>query len=164
MVFAHLLIISPRMKITSGGKHLEIKYLNFVVFQVLCPKFRRDKSKDIIIGPKMAKRQAIYRILLWNHHNGVITGAMASQVTSLKIVYSTVCSGADQRKYQNSASLAFVRGIPQWQVNSRHKRPVTRKMFPFDNVLMIYYIAIWFILLGVNLAYSLQRLVWRQCL
>ena len=43
---------------------------------------------------------------------------MASQIISLKIVYSTVYSGADQRKYQNSASLAFVRGIHRWPVNS----------------------------------------------
>ena len=35
---------------------------------------------------------------------------MASQITSLTIVYSTIYSGADQRKHQSSASLAFVRG------------------------------------------------------
>ena len=38
-------------------------------------------------------------------------GAMANKITSLTIVYSTVCSGADQRKHQSSASMAFVRGI-----------------------------------------------------
>ena len=37
-------------------------------------------------------------------------GAMASQITSLTIVFSTVYSGADQSKHQNSASLAFVTG------------------------------------------------------
>ena len=63
-------------------------------------------------------------------------GAMTSQKTSLTIVYSIVCSGADQRKYQSSASLAFVRGIHRWPVNSPHKGPVTRKMFPFDDVIM----------------------------
>ena len=57
--------------------------------------------------------------------------AMASQITSLAIVYSTVYSGADQRKHQSSASLAFVRGIHRWPVNFPHKGPVTRKMFPF---------------------------------
>ena len=36
-------------------------------------------------------------------------GAIASQITSLTIVYSTVYSDADQRKHQISASLAFVR-------------------------------------------------------
>ena len=62
--------------------------------------------------------------------------AMASQITSLTIVYSTVYSGVDQRKHQSSASLAFVRGIHRWPVNSLHKSPVTRKMFPFDDVIM----------------------------
>ena len=57
-----------------------------------------------------------------------------TQITSLTIVYSTVYSGADQRKHQSPASLAFVRGIHLWPVNSPH---VTRKMFPFDDVIMI---------------------------
>ena len=61
---------------------------------------------------------------------------MASQITSLTMVYSTVYSGADQRKHQSSASLAFVRGIHRWPVNFPHKGPVTRKMFPFDDVIM----------------------------
>ena len=63
-------------------------------------------------------------------------GTMASQITSLTIVYSTVYSGTDQRKHQSSASLAFVRGIHRWPVNSPHKGPVTRQMFPFDDVIM----------------------------
>ena len=61
---------------------------------------------------------------------------MASQITSLTIVYSTVYSSADQRKHQSSAPLAFVGGIHRWLVNSPHKGPVTRKMFPFDDVIM----------------------------
>ena len=52
---------------------------------------------------------------------------MASQITSLTIVYSTVHPGADQRKHQSSASLAFVRGIHRWPVTSPQKWPVTRK-------------------------------------
>ena len=61
---------------------------------------------------------------------------MPSQIASLAIVYSTVCSGADERKHQSSVSLAFMRGIHRWPVNSPHKGPVTRKMFPFDDVIM----------------------------
>ena len=61
---------------------------------------------------------------------------IASQITSLTIVYSTVYSPADHRKHQSSASLAFVWGIQRWQVNSPHKGPVTRKMLPFDDVIM----------------------------
>ena len=66
-------------------------------------------------------------------------GAIASQITSLTIVYSTVYSDADQWKHQSSASLAFVRGIHRGPVNSPHKWPVTRKMFPFDDVIMYKY-------------------------
>ena len=72
----------------------------------------------------------------WRHNNDVIMGAMASQITSLTIVYSTVYSGADQREHQSSASLAFMRGIHRWPVNSPHKRSVTRKIFSFDDVIM----------------------------
>ena len=64
-------------------------------------------------------------------------GATASQITSLTIVFSTDYSDADQRKHQSSASLAFVLGIHRGPVNSSHKWPVTRKMFSFDDVIMI---------------------------
>ena len=70
------------------------------------------------------------------HHGDVIMGAIASQITSLTIIYSTVYSDADQRKHQSSASLAFVWGIHRGPVNSPHKWPETRKMFPFDDVIM----------------------------
>ena len=72
------------------------------------------------------------------HYGDAIMGAITSQITSLTIVYSTVYSDADQRKYQSSASLAFVRGIHRGPVNSPHKWPVTREMFPFDDVIMTY--------------------------
>ena len=72
------------------------------------------------------------------HYDDVIMGTIASQITSLTIVYSTVYSGADQSKHQSSASLAFVWGIHRGPVNSPHKWPVTRKMFPFDDVIMYF--------------------------
>ena len=72
----------------------------------------------------------------FEHYSDVIMSAMVSQITLLTIVSSTVYSGADQRKHQSSASLAFVRGIHRSPVNSPHKGPVTRKMFPFDDVIM----------------------------
>ena len=80
-------------------------------------------------------------VLFWSElHNYcyVIMGAMASKIISLTIVYSIVHSGADQRKHQSSASLAFVRGIHRWTVNSPLKCPVTQKMFPFDDVIRNY--------------------------
>ena len=71
------------------------------------------------------------------HYSNFITGAIASQITSLMIVYSTVYPGVNQRKHQNSASLAFVRGIHRWPVNSPHKWLVPRKMFSLDDVIMV---------------------------
>ena len=70
------------------------------------------------------------------HHCDVIMGAIAPQITSLTTVYSD----ADQRKHQSSASLAFVRGIHRSPVNSPHKWAVTRKLFPFDDVIMFVFI------------------------
>ena len=64
-------------------------------------------------------------------------GAIASQITSLTIVNATVYSDADQKKHQSSVSLAFVRGIHRGPVNSPHKWPVTRKMFPFDDAIVM---------------------------
>ena len=73
---------------------------------------------------------------MMSHYCDVLMDMMASQITSLTIVYSTVYSGTDQRKHQSYASLAFVWGIHRSPVNSPHKWPVTRKMFPFDDVIM----------------------------
>ena len=70
------------------------------------------------------------------HWSDVIMSSMAPQITSVSIACWTVCSGADQRKHQSSASPAFVRGIHRWPVDSPHKGPVTWKMFPFDDVTM----------------------------
>ena len=91
-----------------------------------------------------------YSWLYENHYNDVIMSLIASQITSLTIVYSTVSSDADQRKHQSSASLAFVRGIHRGPVNSPHKWPVTRKMFPFDDVIMwllciAYLVTLWYL-------------------
>ena len=67
------------------------------------------------------------------HYSDVIMSAMASQITGVSVVCSTVFSGVDQRKHQSSASLAFVGGFP-------HKGPVTRKMFPFDDAIVYIYV------------------------
>ena len=77
-----------------------------------------------------------HRIKYLIHYHDVIMSSLASQITSLTIVYSIVYSDVDQRKHQSSASLAFVRGIHRGPVNFPHKWPVTQKMFPFDDVIM----------------------------
>ena len=63
------------------------------------------------------------------HYSDVIMGAKVSQITSLTTVYSSGYSGTDRGKHQSFALLAFVRRICWW-------RPVTRKLVPFDAVIM----------------------------
>ena len=74
------------------------------------------------------------------HYSDVIMNTMASQITRPTIVYSTIYSGADQRKHQKSKSLSYARGIHRCQVNcpvkSPHVGPVTRKISPFDDVIV----------------------------
>ena len=94
--------------------------LPYTHWQIYCRQINAD---DIVITKEL-------------HYNDVIMSKIASQVTSLTSVYSTVYSNADQRKHQSSTSLAFVQGIPRRPGNSLHKWPVTRKMFPFDDVIM----------------------------
>ena len=74
----------------------------------------------------------LYYIL---HYNDFIMSTMVSKITSVSIVCTTVCSGADQIKHKSSASMAFVSGIHRWPVTSLHKGPVMQKMFPFDDIM-----------------------------
>ena len=74
-----------------------------------------------------------------HHYSDVLTSTMASHITSISTVSSAVCSGAHQSKHQNFVSLIFVRGIHRWPVISPHKGPVMRKIFPFDDVIIISY-------------------------
>ena len=92
-------------------------------------------KKDFWLGLEMAS-YTVGMVKISLHYNDVIMSGMAFQITSLIIVYLTVSSGAAQRKHQSSASLAFVRAIHRRPVNSPHKGPVTRKMFPFDDGIM----------------------------
>ena len=105
---------------------------------------RRDNSWSvvvIIVGCSMSNWMQYVKFMMGSsffaHYNDVIMGTLASQITSLTIVYSTVYSDADQRKHRSSASLAFLRGIHRGPVNSPQKWPVTRKMFPFDDVIIV---------------------------
>ena len=93
-------------------------------------------TKLCIAGYRAGALWGLCRMSIEVHYNDVIMGAIASQITNLTAVYSIVYSDADQRKHQSSASLAFVRWIHRGPVKSPHKWPVTRKMFPFDDVIM----------------------------
>ena len=82
--------------------------------------------------------------LFVEHYSDVIMGATVSQITGVTSVYSNVCSGAVQRKHQSSPSLATVRGLHRRPVNYPHKGQVTRKIFPFNDVIMFFLIVCFF--------------------
>ena len=113
----------------------------------------------------------IYFISTNHHYGDAIMGVIASQITSLVIVCSTVHSDADQRKHQSSASLAFVQGIHWGPVNSLHKWAVMRKMFPFDNVIMMQWIimrmkmfiwCLWYVMQQIYTKYVDHLILWNR--
>ena len=107
-------------------------------FRILRANFAKFEAKSgYFISIEYGGKYFLLQGAMLIHYSEIIVSMMASQITSLTIVYSTVYSGVDQRKHQSSASLAFVQGIHRWQLNSPHKGPVTRKMFPFDDVIML---------------------------
>ena len=115
--------------LASNFKHTTVSHSNFKHTPVSHFGFYAEKLTHLICRMIFASN-AEY------HYGDVIMGVIASQITSLTIVYSIVYSDADQRKHQSSASLAFVWGIHQGPVTSPHKWPVTWKMFQFDDVIM----------------------------
>ena len=83
---------------------------------------------------------------------------LASQITSLPVVCSIVYSDVNQRKHQSSASLAFVREIHRGPVNFPHKWPVTRKMFPFDDVIMLIVYNLPYVIFDIDSSQSVAKL------
>ena len=77
-------------------------------------------------------------IILLRNTTASLMGAMASQIPASPLFTQPFIQGADQGKHISSASLAFVRGIHRGPGNSLQKWPVTRKMFPFDDVIMVF--------------------------
>ena len=134
--------IGSRMKLhileTTSSAYIRV-ITDMSVYRMVSYNIHRNKVCNILIAntsPIYNTSDIGHREFQLRHYSGVIIGTMASQITSLTTVYSTVYSGADQRKYQSSASMAFVRGIHRSPVNSPHKRPVKRNFFAFDDVIM----------------------------
>ena len=126
----HIVLLSNRFIISSGYVRM-VRYDVKHILKSCFPGF----SITMVIITKLVEQNygsdcsfviACDRL----QYSDVIMGALVSQVTVVSIVYWNVCSSEDQRKHQCFASLALVRGIHRWPVNSPHKGPVTRKMFP----------------------------------
>ena len=120
-LFIWILIIVVIILLMAGG----------VIFTEVC------QPLDTFGGNEVSKvsfhNPNLPQIQMWQWRHNACDGVSNHRVS---IVYPTVCLGADQRKRQSSASLAFVWGIHRWRVDSPHKGPVTRNMFPLDNVII----------------------------
>ena len=69
------------------------------------------------------------------HYSDVMMSPVATQIFGVSIVYLTIGSGADKKTPKLHVT-GLCWGIHRWTVNSSHKGPVTRKMFPFDGVIL----------------------------
>ena len=125
-------------KLMNGGTVTSDQYMTWVFYTLLNNEDYLRFSKCTTIYHRNDAVQ--YSRTFLTHYSDVIMGALASQITSLTIVYSTVYSGADQRIHQSSASLAFMRWIHRRPVNSPHKWPITRKMY---HLMTSWYIRQW---------------------
>ena len=106
------------------------------VLKICVSKIKVNIDSSSYPSPCLYLKQCWHYQKVSFHYDDVIMTMLPSQITSLTVVYSIVHSGVNQRKHQSSASLAFVREIHRRPVNFPHKWPVTRKMFPFDDVIM----------------------------
>ena len=116
LLWRHCIVFNPREYLSphiANDVSMWIAHLWNIYLHIISDGELILRDETLNLKSSTQQSTAIIRV--------VIMGAMASQTTSLTIVYSTVYSGADHRKYQSSASLAFVRGIHRWPVNSPHK-------------------------------------------
>ena len=115
---------------SAWGKDWSGAYLLQVYLQPSCWRIICGWPK--VPWPTFPTPGRLRRINIKTHYRDVTMGAMASQITGVSIVCSTVCSG----KSQSPASLTFVSGIHGRPADSPHKGPATRKTFPFDDAIM----------------------------
>ena len=101
-----------------------------------CCLFGRNKHQKQPSSEHINSSLRQYIHYTCSHYSDVIMSMMASHTTGILVVYWNVCSGADKKNTKAPRHLAFVRGIHRWTVSTPHQGPVTRKMFPFDNVIM----------------------------
>ena len=97
----------------------------WLLTQILTWKIISNASFWLIDGPATGL----------THYSDVLMGVMASQITGVLIICPTVCSGADEKASKLRVT-GRCEGINRWPVDSPHKGPVSRKMFPFDDIIM----------------------------
>ena len=119
-----------RIDASAISQKIPLRYVLIIWIKIrLRYIFITEMEMEVTFDSTSTSARVIELIISRNHYRDVIMSTMASQITSLPIVYPTVYSGADQRRHQSSASLASVWGIHRWPVNYPHKGPVMRKCF-----------------------------------
>ena len=133
--------IAPLLKFSWNVSEIVHDYVDF--FKEKWHRFRMTSSDKVY----RKTAASVNNVIKWwcticakemnNNYSNVIMSAIAYQITGVLIVCSTIYSGIDQGIHPNSASLDFVRGTHGSPVDSPHKGPVMRKMFQFDDVILI---------------------------
>ena len=112
----HFILKLMKDKVTTDANHKPI-IANYMVDilnyhdGMVCRLPIVSQCSSLIRETSLILTSYVWIQLSVRHYIDVIMSTMASQITSLTVVYSTVYSDADQRKHQSSASLAFVWGI-----------------------------------------------------
>ena len=135
-MFNHNYVVSKQF--LSLPPMISVLYSLTTAVQTYHTRFSSTQPSSIIMlrEVKSQENKSVVERVECGHYGDIIMGTMAAQITSFSIICLTVYSGTDQRKHQSPASLAFVKGIRRRPANPPHKGPVTRKMFPFDDVIM----------------------------
>ena len=124
-IFMFLQINSARKRLNPTCAH--VLYCVWICTSILHPRHTGRVITHIRVNNTVHKATVL-------HYNDVIMSAMASQITSITTVYSTVYS---QRKYQSSTSLAFVWGNSPVTGEFPAQMASNAIIFPFDDVIMV---------------------------
>ena len=130
----YFLYARPDRRISTHVIHMDIKWF-WMRNRKLSNTDNRCNTNMILLTSAFLSREKVFQDPLAQnrvahrkyHYSDVMMSTMASQITGVSMVCSSVCSGANQRKHESSAALVFVRGIYRWPMVSLHKGPVTRK-------------------------------------
>ena len=132
------MLIARHTTTTNSISHVSFIEVSFLSYMLHCKRCHKPECSPSDQISWLCSWGWVTYTPAFRHYSDVIMTMMASQITNLTFFCSIVYSGADQRKYYSSASLAFVRGIHRGPVNSPHKGPVSWEMFPIDDVIMIH--------------------------
>ena len=133
-------------KIVCEATHIAILMFKpnmypFLQMKIIMLKDARIKlTNQVLTGIKVSEFCLVYpcvepcsiNSLQWRHNE-------RDGVSNHNCLLNLLLFRRRSKKTTSSASLAFVRGSHRWSVNSPHKGLVTRKMLPFDDVILYWF-------------------------